>query len=1197
MKHERTIRKQFLGRSVLTAGIAVSFAVASSSTSFGQAPTAPANQSNKQDTKADASSNSKLSQLGGTPATDYIRLTNAITGVPLRYGNVIQGSELVTLNGYKLEAGKDYTLDAAVGVIYLQRSVRETDSLSVQYRYDSKAKAPSGASGIAPMKLNLLSGGLSMNFGMGQTERSADGKIIKSNLVGTANNFRGKDLNLTGAYFSSSRQQEAVIGGMQFDSKAKGGDASGEVGNSTFLVQAFRANLGGGAVTATYQDVSRGYTGFGAAKEAGFSDKQIADLTRERGLVRQGMGLEKIKLGNFQFSGIQNTVKDDQQGIDTASYSLANSSFTFNHKSESVERGFRRFQDLGVGDWQRLQQSQAIRRTDDNGELRSKFAKLSFTNTRIEDVERDLAIKQSKFGIETKNIGFELNRSEVDKGFSRFEADRGAYGLEAGLRRQSFNLTKGIIGKDAQMTFGQSSITSENGDFNARDFQLKGKTWSIESSSRTADAKFNRFGSMQAPEMDGNIRKIADMYGAGTPANANDRGAFMRSNGVGRSNTSANFKAGKSDVKLSSTNLQGSKSGASAETVSIAGKNLQFNLRKLNVADDFREFNQLMAFEQRALGNLVGLNRTDTSLAMNLGKGRSLDVQMMNAERDQKDASRTKLNYKSAPLDFEYNARSVAKGFNGIGQMEDSERQLLGGMNGFSQSDTRLRATPNKQIRVEYSSSKAQNDFSREDRKNEAALFDWMVDPTLRMGFVKQEVENKTPTSVLFASRMERFTMSKTVGKSTLTYASEQRTFGGPNAQPNSDRTSYAVETKVTNDTSLRTERTKTTFSNGDEENLQAHSLSTKIAKNVGVSVTDTNIERTDADRNETRRDYGFWWDFGKGVKMSYGYQRHLNGSEAGTTNTGFNFGQNVNRINPNQALNPTQGANVNGTQIGFANGSNAWDDQIGRTQAFSNFNLATSKPFHLLFLEDCKFNITSLSASDRGNWLREDLASSFESNLGRYGLGFQYKGQVDQAGSRAIDRTYRFQTDVKGTAPLSATLIYKQRVLPTNQEFAIRDYQVNWKPSKGMVVTHQMQTNPEGPFNPNIILGTLPIAQRRNIWRVDFTGNKNFLFGGQFDEMIDDNVDTIRRTAGFNMSLFNNSGSPLNLFYGIEQNRSQLGLNSYVRFGLNFEQKASKNQVFSLSIGNQGWLSNSNQQLVGLNDWIGRLNYQWRFK
>jgi hypothetical protein len=168
---------------------------------------------------------------------------------------------------------------------------------------------------------------------------------------------------------------------------------------------------------------------------------------------------------------------------------------------------------------------------------------------------------------------------------------------------------------------------------------------------------------------------------------------------------------------------------------------------------------------------------------------------------------------------------------------------------------------------------------------------------------------------------------------------------------------------------------------------------------------------------------------------------------------------------------------------------------------------------------------------------------------------------------------------------------------MPDNKEYAIRDFQLNWKLSKGFQISNQIQTNPEGPYNPNIVLGTQPLAQRRNIWRADYTGNKNFLFGGQFDEMRDDTLQTIRRTAGVNMSFFQASGSPLNLFYGIEQNDSLAGRNSYVRFGLSFEQKPSTNQVFSLSVGNQGWLQNIDKTLAGQNDWVARLNYQWRIK
>ena len=79
------------------------------------------------------------------------------------------------------------------------------------------------------------------------------------------------------------------------------------------------------------------------------------------------------------------------------------------------------------------------------------------------------------------------------------------------------------------------------------------------------------------------------------------------------------------------------------------------------------------------------------------------------------------------------------------------------------------------------------------------------------------------------------------------------------------------------------------------------------------------------------------------------------------------------------------------------------------------------------------------------------------------------------------------------------------------------------------------------------------------------------------------------------NLSLFNASGSPLAMFYGIEQNDSTAGRNSFVRFGFSFDQKPSANQVFSLSVGNQGWLQNANKALAGKNDWTARMNYQWR--
>src|ERR1044072_5973060 len=77
--------------------------------------------------------------IGGTPAFDLIHLDGLGPGVPLRKGNVVPGSERIQLNNIVLKAGDDYGTDYATGVVYLKRVIRSGDSLTVFYRYDTKA--------------------------------------------------------------------------------------------------------------------------------------------------------------------------------------------------------------------------------------------------------------------------------------------------------------------------------------------------------------------------------------------------------------------------------------------------------------------------------------------------------------------------------------------------------------------------------------------------------------------------------------------------------------------------------------------------------------------------------------------------------------------------------------------------------------------------------------------------------------------------------------------------------------------------------------------------------------------------------------------------------------------------------------------------------------------------------------------------
>ena len=1138
--------------------------------------------------------------LGGTPAMDIVRLTPGGSGAPLRFGNVIKNSELVFLNGVRLKAGLDYSVDYAVGVIYLSRSYRDGDGLSVQYRYDPKLVVDSGSAvaGLPTMRLNLLPGGLSMRLGFGQVERAADGSILRSNIWGTRNNFSGTGMGLSGAYFAGNRMQENVQSGLNFDSQAKGGQASTETGNSSFLVQAFNYSLGNkGKFSASVQDISSNFTGFNAVRDAGYKDDQVLGFQREKGLKRQAMGLSDVGLGGLNFSANQSSVSDGKKGIKASSYAMNNGGLSFSHNSSEIDRGFSRFKDLGVADWQQQAQSQAIRKSSDVASLKSSFGALSYSTTSIQDIEKSLSIHQTKTGFDSKRFGFEYTTQEVDKGFSRFEADRAVFGLEAGLKRQNFNLTKGIIGKETNLLFAQSKVGDENGGIDKTQINLKGKTWSLDSSSIGVDSKFNRFGSLNPTETDTNINSIAQMYGVAANA-GQERNLFNRSAGITRENKTLNMAPNKSSsLKVSSTELKGANGKGVNNTIDYAGKGLKFNLRKLDLGSSFTEVTNMMGFEQRVLGSVVGLARTDVGMNLSMGKKGVIDANFLSAQLGSSSMDRTKLAYSGQGIDAYYNNRNIGKGFSAAGQLEDPERGYLASLIGFNQTDARVKFGALKNLKLDYSKSSAYNQISTEFRDNEQLFVDMLVDKNTQFGYTKVGQVNKTSNSTLLANSLERMSINRKFGKSSISYSNEKQEHGGLNAAPDSNKTIVAVETSLDKNTSIRTEQTKTAFSDGNKEDINSNTISTKLTKNFGLSLTDTNINRTGSDHDEKKKNIGMWYDFGKGFRATLGQVRQMTGENGGFSNNGFGFGQNMTNFVPGQPLAPVTGGDVNGTTLGYSNLSNTWDDQLGRTQAFSSFSLATNKPFRFGFFEGSKLNVNTYMASDNSRWLKEDIASSFESHVGKYGVGFQYRGQVDQQGKRAIDRTFRVKTDTTDKAPLSASMTYKQRVMPDNKEYAIRDYQLNWKPTKGLIISNQIQTNPEGPANPNIVLGTQPLAQRRNVWRADYTGNKKFVFGGQFDEMVDDNLKTTRRTAGMNLSLFNNSGSPLGLFYGIEQNVSVAGRNSYVRFGLSFDQRTSPNQVFSMSLGNQGWLQNTNNSLQGKNDWTARLNYQWRIK
>ncbi|RYG30272.1 hypothetical protein EON81_25235, partial [bacterium] len=410
----------------------------------------------------------QTSATGGVPTLDTARVTPGEPGVPLRFGNVMARSERVTLGGRVLVSGQDYAIDYAAGVVYLYRTAREGDTVTIEYRYDkTKSAAPSlGIAGLPSLNFGLVpNSALSLNLGMGVTERAADGSVLRSNLFGTKNDLRLGAASLTGVYMVGQRQRVGVEGGMSFDAKT-GGDATAETGDSKFLVQAFRLGLAGGTFTVDQQDISKNFVGFNALRGGTIDDARLAQLQKERGLVREGMGLKDAKLLGGALSYSQRNVTDEKGGIDWREYGYRSGGFKLSAFTRKVDTTFTRFKDLAEADRDQLAREAGLNREGYAGEFRSKSNGFTFNSATVGEEATGESARRRTAKLDVSGLSFDFGDQEVDSGFKRFDSllgeEKAQWGLEAGLHRQWMGVSsKSLFGTKNDLRLGAASLTGE----------------------------------------------------------------------------------------------------------------------------------------------------------------------------------------------------------------------------------------------------------------------------------------------------------------------------------------------------------------------------------------------------------------------------------------------------------------------------------------------------------------------------------------------------------------------------------------------------------------------------------------------------------------------------------------------------------------------------------------------------------------
>lgn len=1151
-------------------------------------------------------------ELGGSPAIDLVVLRGGMPSAPLRNGNVKPGSERVEFNGRVLNRGSEYTIDYDSGVVYLMRQFRPGDSVIVSYRYDATKPANSEGqrfNGFSGFRFDLVSNGaLKGIFGFGLTERQADGSVLTSNIYGLNNKFSLAGSSLSGLFLVGDRQKaqsEDVFGPAQQEAPV-------DIGKSKFLLQDLAGRFGGGKFSASYQDISQNFSGFGAVRESGVDGALVDQLQKEKGLRRLGFSLENVALGGLKVSNSFKSVEDGGSSIDWRSFALGQGDpdkgkgFSVSWNSRTIDSDFKRFKDIREEDREQLLREAGLTRERFSGLFRTGIGRLSFSQDKVQDGEGN-GIYKRKFEFfdgtnpESSKVFASIGDQHVERGFNRIgsltDPEKQEYAREGGLRRQWAKLQFGLWDQKNPLKFSQNVVRTDSGDLSSTKFEVGGKNWGIQHLATSVDKGFSALDNLPDPEKNEQIQQIAQMYAAGgEPVKPDaERGWLMRSQGIDRQVTRLSWKPAKNwNLNLESLDINGQTDGTSVQTASLAGKDLSLSYRRQEMGDRFGDLNNLLDFERQRLGNIIGLDRTDIAADFKIA-GSSVSLTRLEADSRNGGAKRDTLKLTGKNVDISISQRSVDGGFNEVGQLLDPEKDLLATLKGFTERDIKAKFQMIPGLWIDVFWFDALNQALEETRKVHNASLTYAPNKDTNLTFLRLDNQNDNPFNLLFANVLERMTMMHNFGKlGVFQYLKETQKYDGANSnQPDFVKQHLSYETKINPKTMVKTEQTRTEFDDGSAENVSQNTVSSQITKGAGVSVSEINVDREGQDNDQTKRNYGFWVDLGKGLRFSYGYARNLEG-EASTMNSGITLGSGGDPLKGGENFGNNGDGQMGDWSIGGGYGVNRWDES-GRTQSFSKVQLGTVKPQRVLGLHDVRFNFGLDTQADYGNWLRENRLVQFSGMLGNNSFAYEYRGQMHQSGIRAIDRTFKFQTDQDPKRWLVASLLYKVRTLPWDDQVMIRDFNITARPAKNFEIVHKLQTNPEGPRRDDVILGSIPQPIRNNQWRLDYKSGKSWSLGGQYDEVILEQNNSRARKAGMNLGLFQTSGSPLSIYYGLEQNDLSGQRKTMQRYSLRFDQRPGPNQMLSMFLSNESF-QNFVSEGMKRSNWTMRLDYQLRF-
>lgn len=1134
---------------------------------------------------------------------------------PLRHNGVIAKSERVYVNGQLLVAGTDYTMDYDSGVVYLLGAGHGGQTISVSYRYTpGKTTATNAfANGVNAFQLSLLPGAVNMRFGFGLAERESDGSVLRSNIYGLNTNYKfgmfgGKSM-LNGLMLFGNRQEVASTS----DYEKVGKKAANPTGASRLVLENLQTKVGTGNLSLDYQDVSKNFTGFAAAQGSGYDQKALDQLQKEKGLTRMGYGMTDFALGGLKLSNGYHLVQDDTSRIAWKSFGLKNGGFSFAWDSQQVSQSFKRFNDLGEANHADLQRELGTQRDNASLGLNMKKGAFAVTQFAVTDQTGSKLVRHDA-SLTGKNGTVTYGDSKVAKSFTGFgnllDPERKVYGSDAGLDRQWVSATYDFGHGSKPLLVSDSLIKSATGKYRADDLSFGGKLWTFSFADHGSSSKFASFGAINQADTDANINAIAAMYPGVKPNAPAERGAFTTTPGLNRKDVAFGITPTKnSSLTVNDLTLKGATDQGKLQSASLVAGGLSGTVKYETTGATFSELQSLMGFEKGQLGTLQGLKKTDVAIVDNLGHNHMVSFNQMSADTPNGGAARETAEYKDRQLDVIYQSRSVDPKFASVSQLIDPQAPVLGSLIGFKQSDTKVAWAPGSGLTYagQYTTS---HDATTGVSTAVGSTNINLVRGGTSFNFLQNIQQSSDPIHLLLENDQQTMSLKEAIGNWTFHAARAKVDFGGTqevdasgNPLQSYSSNTVGLELKLSKTTSVASELISTEFANGQQASIRTDSVSTALTPRAGITVSNTQIDNNaDNKIDETKRNYGFWYDVAKGVRVSYGYVRDLNSGAA--TNSTLNSVLTVGAA-PTGLTGDALGKVTPGTlgDLTLAGGyaANQWLTpspttglESTRTQSFSNIRVSTIKPLAFGPLKELKFQINTDTATDNFTWIRQNQEFGFTGKLGLAAFGYDYHSQIDGQNERAVDRSYSFASDPSETRFFTGSVLYKMRMLPGNQTAMIRNFDVKLHPTKRLTLSNQLQTNPE-VANANVILGSVLQGTQVNRYKADFASTKDVSFGASWEELKNTATKAYGQTTAINMSLFN-SKNPILFSYGWQTLDGNVARQTIQRWSIKYDQKAGPNQSFNFMVGSlsYGFTVPTGQPVHGL---TAQLGYQLHLK